>query len=92
MSDSKKAESVRIVVRTSSAVKRLLQDAARTSHKNVSEFLLDTGVTAANLTLADRHAFVLGDDQWLAFQQALDRPVQSKPRVASLLDEPGILD
>lgn len=81
----------RIDVRASRSVKLLLQEAARESHKNVSEFLLDAGVTAANQTLAERRHFVLTDEQWTAFQQALDRPVQTKPRLAKLLTEPGIL-
>lgn len=42
----------RIDVRASTAVKQLLQEAARACHKNVSEFLLDAGVTAAAQTLA----------------------------------------
>lgn len=92
MSALNQTKNGRIDVRTSSDVKQLLQEAARTKHKNVSEFLLDAGVAAANLALADRRAFELNDDQWLAFQQALDRPVQSKPRLARLLDEPGLLD
>jgi uncharacterized protein (DUF1778 family) len=81
----------RIDVRASSPVKRLLQEAARASHKNVSEFLLDAGVTAAAQTLADRHQFVLSEAQWRAFQEALDRPVQAKPRLKKLLREPGAL-
>jgi uncharacterized protein (DUF1778 family) len=81
----------RIDVRASTLVKQLLQDAARASHKNVSEFLLDAGVTAAAQTLADRRHFVHDDTQWQAFQEALDRPVQSKPRLKSLLREPGVL-
>lgn len=81
-----------IDVRASTAVKQLLQEAARASHKNVSEFLLDAGVTAATQTLADRRQFVLDETQWQAFQQALDRPVQNKPRLKKLLRQPGVLD
>lgn len=82
----------RIDVRASTAVKQLLQEAARSCHKNVSEFLLDAGVTAAAQTLADRRRFELDDAQWQAFQELLDRPVQSKPRLKKLLREPGMLD
>ena len=82
----------RIDVRASSAVKQLLQEAARSCHKNVSEFLLDAGVTAANQALAHRRHFLLNDEEWQAFQQALDRPVQGKPRLKKLLGEPGVLD
>ncbi len=82
----------RIDVRASSSVKQLLQEAARASHKNVSEFLLDAGVIAANHALSDRRHFVIDEAQWQAFQQALDRPVQTKPRLKKLLSQPGVLD
>lgn len=82
----------RIDVRASSAVKQLLQEAARSCHKNVSEFLLEAGVIAADQALADRRRFGLDDERWQAFQQALDRPVQAKPRLKKLLGEPGVLD
>jgi len=48
-------------------------------------------VTAAAQTLADRRQFVLDDAQWQAFQEALDLPVQAKPRLKKLLREPGVL-
>ena len=91
MSTLNLSKTERIDVRASSSVKQLLQEAARSCHKNVSEFLLDAGVIAANQALADRRHFVLNDDQWQAFQQALDRPVQAKPRLKKLLSEPGVL-
>jgi uncharacterized protein (DUF1778 family) len=92
MSTSNLSKTERIDVRASYSVKRLLQEAARSCHKNVSEFLLDAGVSAANQVLADRRHFVLNDAQWQAFLQALDRPVQAKPRLKQLLTEPGVLD
>lgn len=82
----------RIDVRANLSVKHLLQDAARTCHKSVSEFLLDAGITAANQTLADRRRFELDETQWLAFQQILDRPVRPNTALNQLLTEPGILD
>lgn len=75
----------RIDIRTSRAVKQLLQEAARASHKNVSEFLLEAGIIAANQALADRQRFELDEDEWKAFEKALDRPVQEKPRLKELL-------
>ena len=92
MSTLNLSKSERIDVRASTSVKLLLQEAARASHKNVSEFLLDAGVVAANQTLADRRQFVLDEAQWLAFQAALDAPTQAKPRLKQLLIEPGVLD
>ena len=86
------SKSERIDVRASAQVKQLLQNAARACHKNVSEFLLDAGIVAANQALADRNRFELDEAQWQAFQQALERPVQHKPRLKKLLAEPGMLD
>ena len=82
----------RIDVRASSSVKQLLQEAARSCHKNVSEFLLDAGIVAANQALADRCHFPLTEEQWEAFQQALDAPQQPMPRLKKLMTEPSILD
>ena len=84
------SKSERIDVRASTSVKQLLQEAARVAHKNVSEFLLDAGITAANQTLAERTRFELSPTQWLEFQAALDRPVSIKPKLGKLLREPGV--
>ena len=85
-----KLKTERIDVRVSASVKLLLQEAARVYHRNVSEFLLEAGVMAANQTLADRCRFELDDAQWEAFEAALDRPAQAKPRLSKLLNEPGV--
>ncbi len=92
MTSSIQSKSARIDIRASAAVKQLLQEAARACHKNVSEFLLEAGITAANQTLANRRHFGLDNAQWEMFQQVLDRPVQSKPRLKKLLTQPGVLD
>lgn len=92
MSRQPLSKTERIDVRASAPVKQLLQEAARACHKNVSAFLLDAGVTAAEQTLAERRRFVLSEAQWQDFQEALDRPVQNKPRLKKLLHAPGILD
>ncbi len=92
MTNSLQTKSVRIDVRASASVKHLLQEAARACHKNVSEFLLDAGITAANQALADRTHFGLDDAQWEMFQRALDRPVKPKPRLNKLLAQQGVLD
>jgi uncharacterized protein (DUF1778 family) len=84
-------KSERIDVRASAPVKQLLQEAARLAHKNVSEFLLDAGINAANQTLADRTRFDLSEENWLAFQTALDQPISNKPKLKKLLSEPGLL-
>jgi uncharacterized protein (DUF1778 family) len=91
MSPVSLAKNERIDVRASTPVKQLLQEAARSCHKNVSEFLLDAGVNAANQALADRRQFALNPKQWDEFHAALDRPVKAKPRLKKLLTKPGVL-
>jgi uncharacterized protein (DUF1778 family) len=85
------AKTERIDVRASGQVKALLQEAAKASHKNVSEFLLDAGIAMAHETLAEQRLFSLTDEQWEQFQAALDRPVQEKPQLRKLLTETGVL-
>jgi uncharacterized protein (DUF1778 family) len=53
----------------------------RACHKNVSEFLLDEGVTAVNQALADRHHFVWNLNPSTELQEALDRPATKKHRL-----------
>lgn len=89
---SPEAKSERIEVRATPAMKALLQSAAASSHKNVTEFLLEAGLAAAEMTMADRRVFRLDDERWAAFQEALDRPVTAKPRLKKLLDRKSVLE
>ena len=41
---------------------------------------------------ADQTLFVLSDEQWQAFTEALDCPAQHLPRLEKLLREPSILE
>jgi uncharacterized protein (DUF1778 family) len=86
------AKSERIEVRTTPSMKALLQRAATSSHKNVTDFLLEAGITAAEEALVDRRMFRLDEAQWQAFQDVLDRPVVAKPRLARLLAEKSVLE
>lgn len=84
--------SERIEVRTTPSVKALLQRASASAHKNVSEFLLDAGIEAAENALADRRIVRLDDRRWKEFRNILDRPVVNKPRLARLLSEKSMLE
>ncbi len=85
-------KSERIEVRTTPRLKALLQRAAASTHKNVTEFLLEAGIKAAEDALADRRTFRLDDRRWKEFQNILDRPVVNKPRLARLLAEKSVLE
>lgn len=86
------AKSERIEVRTTPSTKALLNRAASFSHKNVTEFLLEAGIAAAEEALIDRRLFLLDDARWAEFQAALDRPVVTKPRLARLLTEKSVIE
>ena len=55
------------------------------SNKTVSEFLLDSSLSAAFDTLADRRVFQLDEVQWAAFIAALDMPPRDNPGLRKLL-------
>jgi uncharacterized protein (DUF1778 family) len=67
------------------AAKLTLQQAAAASHKTVSEFLLDSGLSAAQDALADRRVFQLSEAKWTAFLQALASPPEENPGLRDLL-------
>ncbi len=82
----------RIDIRTTPTAKAILQQAASSVHKSVSEFLLDIGLSTASETLADRKLFALSDEQWREFERALDHPEKERPRLKKLLTTPGVFD
>ena len=79
-------------LRLTREAKRMLQAAAAASRRSVSEFVLESALTRADETLADRRTFGLTVDQWKAFQAALDSPPRPLPRLGRLLKEPGFFD
>jgi uncharacterized protein (DUF1778 family) len=83
----------RIELRVTRPAKILLQQAAAARNKTVSEFVVDSGLTAAAETLADRQHFALSEEQWNAFLAALDAPtMKAKPRLKKLLTTPSVLE
>ena len=89
---SNRSKTERIDIRTDRVAKQTLQRAAAITHRNVSEFLLEAGLTAAEEALADRRRFVIDDAHWKQFQRVLNRPVRGKPRLARLLSEPSAIE
>lgn len=82
----------RIDLRIHPTAKEAIQAAASLRHKTVSEFILESALSAADEELADRRYFALDAKQWEAFQVALDAPTRPLPRLERLFQEPGIFD
>jgi uncharacterized protein (DUF1778 family) len=85
VSDVIEAKSERVDLRMTPSAKRTLQRAAAVANKTVSEFLLDSSLSAAFDTLADRRVFQLDAAQWSAFMAELDLPPKDNPRLRQLL-------
>ena len=85
MTETTGARTERVDLRMTPAAKRTLQQAATVANKTVSEFLLDSSLTAAFNTLADRRVFQLDNKRWDAFMAALARPPKDNPGLRRLL-------
>lgn len=79
-------------VRVSPATKLKLQSAAASTHRSMSEFVVESALSRAEEMLADRRTFCLDARTWTAFQSALDAPPRPLPRMKKLLEEPGFFD
>ena len=85
MTETTEPKSERVDLRMTPGAKRTLQRAAAVSNKTMTEFLLDSGLSAAFETLSDRRVFQLDEAQWAAFMAALDMPPRDNPRLRKLL-------
>ena len=84
------ARSGRLGFRTSPAQAALIQHAAAAMKKSVTEFVLSSVCEKAEQTLLDQRLFMVDEQTWLAFQDALERPVQAKKGLQSLIAESAI--
>ncbi len=85
-------KSERIEVRVSPEQKEIFARAAAARGESMSDFIHEAASLAAQEALADRTAFSLSSKQWRDFVAALDRPPQSKKRLAALLKKKSVLE
>ena len=82
----------RLHLRVEPEQKALLEAASRAAGDTVSGFVLRAATKAAADILADRRVFVLDEDEWQVFDQALSRPAADVPGLRELLSVPTVLD
>jgi len=82
----------RLDLRLSRADKLTLEAAATAERKSISEFVLDTALSAAEERLADRRVFTLDCKKWDAFLAALDVPQRRHLRLERLFRESSVFD
>lgn len=92
MATSTRRREERLEVRLTATAKRLLQRAAAVRRQSISAFILDSGISAAQETLADRGEFPISAKDYDAFVAALDAPTKPKPRLDELLHSPSVLE
>ena len=85
MTNAQDARSERVDLQMSPDTRRTLERAATASNKSLAEYLVDTGLDAANDALTDQRVFRLDEERWDAFMAALDAPPEDNPGLRKLL-------
>lgn len=85
-------KNTRLSIRASAESKDLLERAARMEGKNLSDFVLENAVSAAEAIVADDPDLALTDKQWKRFVSALDAPPRNIGALRKLLTKPGVFD
>lgn len=80
----------RLGLRTTPAQAALIKRAAEATRKSVTEFVLSSVCEKAEQALLDQRLFMIDEQTWLEFQDALERPTQVKKGLQSLIEEPAV--
>ena len=86
------AKAERLHLRVDADQKALLEAASQATGASVSTFVLKAATDAAADVLADRRVFVLDQDAWQVFDEALTRAAGDVAGLRELLDGPTVLD
>lgn len=62
------------------------------SERSVTDYILGCATMVAEQRLMARSEFRLSASQYRHFVEALDRPIQEKPRLRRLMHEPSVLE
>lgn len=80
----------RLNLRASTTQKELISRAAAQTGQSVTDFVLRSAVDTAHNVLADQRIFQMSEEEWDWFQEFLDSPPKSMPRLKRLLTEPSM--
>lgn len=86
------AKAERLHLRVDEQQKALLEAASQAAGDSVSTFVLKAATEAAADVLADRRAFLLDEDAWQVFDEALQGRRRTSPGWVELLTGPTVLD
>ena len=88
----RKTREERLSIRTTIEIKELIARAAEKENKNISDFVLENAVSAAEAIVGDDADFTIDKSRWKAFYAALDAPPRSIPALRKLLTQPSVFD
>ena len=69
---------------------QLVRQAAESTARTLTDFVVDAAVVEAERVLADRTQFVLETEQWARFVELLERAPQDKPGLEKLFSKPSV--
>ena len=81
-----------INLRALPAQRALIDRARQLTGKSRTEFVLEAACREAENTLLDQRLFLLDDQRFAAFEEALDAPVKDNPALRRLLNTPAPWD
>lgn len=85
-------KSRRINFRISEAEAELLHRGAKRTGKNLTEFIVESACTVAELEVAEQSSFKLPPEKWKAFLAALDNPARPTAELRRLMTEPSAVE
>ena len=89
MSQTAAPKEKRLTIRATEPEKELLAQAAKVRRTNVSRFVLEASLDAANAVLVDQSEYRLPPEQWDAFCRRLDNPPKTIPALQQLFRDAG---
>ena len=82
----------RFNLRATPRQERLIKVAAERRGLNVTDFILESACEKAEEALSAQTRFVIEEDQWKLFMEALDRPTRIIPQIRKLFSEPSVAE
>ena len=85
-------KSRRINARVSDTQEALLRRCASLRGQTLTEFIVESACSVAEIELGEEKELRLPPAQWQAFLEMLDRPTEFKPELHRLLAEPSVIE
>jgi uncharacterized protein (DUF1778 family) len=89
---TQKARARRLSIRISEDRKSLIAKAAKKERKNISDFVVENALSAAEAIVNDDANFSVNKKQWKSVVAALDAPPRNIPALRELLTQPSVFD